>query len=50
MKTFHNEKKLKQFTPTKPTWQNIPKRILHTEEDDKHNHKNYGEELILLDK
>jgi hypothetical protein len=42
VKTFHDKQKLKQFMTTKPALQRILKGILHTEEEDKHNHKNMG--------
>jgi hypothetical protein len=43
IKTLHDKQKLKKFMTTKPVLQKILKGILHTEGEDKHDHKNTGE-------
>jgi hypothetical protein len=40
VKTFHDKQKLKKFISNKPALQKILKRILHIEEEDKHNLEN----------
>jgi hypothetical protein len=42
MKIFHNKQNLKQYITTKPPLQKILKGILHTEDENKHNHEKMG--------
>jgi hypothetical protein len=42
IKTFHNKQKLEEFLTTKSMLQKILKGILHTEEEEEHNHENTG--------
>jgi hypothetical protein len=42
IKVFHNKQKPKQYMITKSPIQKILKVILHTEDENKHNHKSTG--------
>jgi hypothetical protein len=42
IKIFHNMQKLKQYMTTKPPLWKIPQGILHTENENKQNHKRVG--------
>jgi hypothetical protein len=42
VKVFHDKQKLKEYMSTKPLLQKILKGILHTEDENKHNHTRMG--------
>jgi hypothetical protein len=42
IKIFHNKQTLKQYIATKPPLQKILQGILHTENENKQNHKRMG--------
>jgi hypothetical protein len=42
IKPFHDKQNLKQYMTTKPPTQNFLKRILYTEDENKHNHERMG--------
>jgi hypothetical protein len=42
IKNFQDNHNLKKFTTTIPATQKVLKRVLHSEEEDKYNHKSIG--------